>query len=344
LEKPAWRRSLDLWGGLSEVGAGAVATLQWRTALSEGDLPAALEASRRAWKHFDAAGEFGRAGQSLWSAPMITIQGGDFEPSIADAQAAVDYSRRLHVRYSEQNGLQHIARLALQRGEFERARELVAAMAARPGTMYLKDEVEFQLVESAGDPWPPGEMPAMSLAGGVESFRLHLHGIRARMLLESGDANGCEQELQAHWDAFSEYRAGAPTAWALLHAALGWTAIERAGSAELARNWYEAYGEYPEMLHTMVGSALRFRGALALRLNLVDEAHALFSDALRICEPERAVLDLGRCCLGLAEVAQMRGQVDEAREHLERAGDVFARCGAKRFLDEVLAKKEILKA
>ena len=52
----------------------------------------------------------------------------------------------------------------------------------------------------------------------------------------------------------------------------------------------------------------------------------------------------GRCLQGLAEVAERRGQHAEAMEHLDRAGELFSRHGAKLYLNRVLAKKEILKA
>jgi hypothetical protein len=39
-----------------------------------------------------------------------------------------------------------------------------------------------------------------------------------------------------------------------------------------------------------------------------------------------------------------RGEHAPAMEHLDRAGALFSRCRAKFFLDQVIAKKEIVKA
>ena len=51
------------------------------------------------------------------------------------------------------------------------------------------------------------------------------------------------------------------------------------------------------------------------------------------------------CCLqGLAEVAERRGERGQAMEYLDRAGELFSRHGAKLYLDQVLAKKQIFKA
>ena len=46
---------------------------------------------------------------------------------------------------------------------------------------------------------------------------------------------------------------------------------------------------------------------------------------------------------GLAEVAERRVEHEQALEHLDRAGELFSRHGAKLYLDQVLARKGILK-
>ncbi len=44
------------------------------------------------------------------------------------------------------------------------------------------------------------------------------------------------------------------------------------------------------------------------------------------------------------DAAARRGEQQQAMEHLDRAGELFSRYGAKLYLDQVLAKKQILKA
>ena len=61
-------------------------------------------------------------------------------------------------------------------------------------------------------------------------------------------------------------------------------------------------------------------------------------------ERERCPVEHGRNLQGLAEVAERRGEQQQAREHLDRAGELFSRHGAKLYLDQVLAKKQILQA
>ncbi len=88
------------------------------------------------------------------------------------------------------------------------------------------------------------------------------------------------------------------------------------------------------------------RGRLALRLDLIDEAEQHFRTGLEwASRPDvRFVIDQGRCHQGLAEVAERRGDLEAAREHLDAAGALFAQHGAKLYLDQVLAKKQFLKA
>ncbi len=87
-----------------------------------------------------------------------------------------------------------------------------------------------------------------------------------------------------------------------------------------------------------------FRGAIALRLGQVEEADRCFTQGLEWFTRERCPIEAGRCHQGLAEVAERRGDHALAMQHLDAAGELFARYGAKLYLDQVLAKKEILKA
>ena len=88
----------------------------------------------------------------------------------------------------------------------------------------------------------------------------------------------------------------------------------------------------------------QLRGNLALHLDLVDEAERHFRTGLEWAERERCPVEQGCNLQGLAEVAERHGEQQQAMEHLDRAGELFSRYGAKLYLDQVLAKKQILRA
>ena len=89
------------------------------------------------------------------------------------------------------------------------------------------------------------------------------------------------------------------------------------------------------------------RGALALRFGDLDAAEQHFRTGLEwASQPDvRFIVDQGRCLQGLAEVAERRGDIETARAHLDAAGALFAQHGGARlYLDQVLAKKQVLRA
>ena len=132
-------------------------------------------------------------------------------------------------------------------------------------------------------------------------------------------------------------------------AARGWgaEAIAIIGDDATARSAFEVLGRLRDtagFLQFTYEALDRLRGLLALRLGLLDDANAYFLAGLAMCERERCPIEAGRCHQGLAEVAQRRGDVARASEHLDAAGELFAKHGAKLYLDQVLAKKEIPRA
>ena len=86
------------------------------------------------------------------------------------------------------------------------------------------------------------------------------------------------------------------------------------------------------------------RGALALRLNEVDEAEDWYRTGLEWAEREWCPVEQGRNLQGLAEVAERRDNHQEAVQLLDRAAALFQEHGAQLYLGQVLAKKEILGA
>jgi len=83
----------------------------------------------------------------------------------------------------------------------------------------------------------------------------------------------------------------------------------------------------------------RARASLLLYLDRLEEAEAGFRRALAWCERERCPIEAGRCLQGLAEIAERRGDIPEAMQLLDQAGELFRQHGATFYLDQVIRRK-----
>ena len=81
-----------------------------------------------------------------------------------------------------------------------------------------------------------------------------------------------------------------------------------------------------------------------MRLERLEEAEEHYRTGLEWAERERFPVEQGRCLQGLAEVAELRDNHQEAVQLLDRAAALFQEHGAQLYLGQVLAKKEILGA
>ena len=81
------------------------------------------------------------------------------------------------------------------------------------------------------------------------------------------------------------------------------------------------------------------RGAIALALGRVDAAERWFKAGLDWGQHWGVDTTSGRNLYGLAQVEERRGDHALAMQHLDAAGALFAKRGAKLYLDQVIAKK-----
>ena len=174
---------------------------------------------------------------------------------------------------------------------------------------------------------------------------LQTSAIRSAILLALGDRGGAVREIErAH---VSSVRGEVMHQFSMLGyggevlVELGDEVFARDGAAYLAR--YPLLRSFGPFGHVNPDA---LRGWLALRFDAVDEAEQHFNTGLEwASRPDvRFGVDAGRCHQGLADVAERRGDIEAAREHLDAAGALFAQHGARLYLDQVLAKKQFLKA
>lgn len=100
----------------------------------------------------------------------------------------------------------------------------------------------------------------------------------------------------------------------------------------------------PDITATRVAGATgwcaqRVYGDWAVAFDMPADAERLYHDALEWCLRERCPIEGGRCHQGLAAIAARNRDTTAAFEHLDRAGDLFRKHGAKLYLDQVIAKK-----
>ena len=79
-------------------------------------------------------------------------------------------------------------------------------------------------------------------------------------------------------------------------------------------------------------------------LDRVDDAERWLNTGLEWASKWGVDTFAGRNLCGLAEVAERRGDHALAMQHLDAAGELFAKRGAKLYLDQVIAKKSVLGA
>jgi tetratricopeptide (TPR) repeat protein len=214
---------------------------------------------------------------------------------------------------------------------------------------YFVSIIESSLSESRGDLQKAMDgLPAVSLTRSLqslESLESGVYGVRARVAYNAGDIQMARSEMEL-WAATG---GGEPFPIDECLVVLG--------SEEIVRREYGLLTGQPRVVGSgmsiaptqdrvlgLWASLDRQRGALAMRLGMVEEAERHFRDGAAWTEREGAPVEQGRCLPGLSEIADQRGDRAEAGKLLDQAMELFQRHGAQLYLRQVLSKKEILKA
>ncbi len=316
-----------------------------REAFRERNVDEGARLSRAAFQRFDALGRtaeavriLGNLGEQLLS-PYGRLD--DAKEVVEEARA---YAGRHHIRYWEDNTTLHLAAVLLARCEFQAFDELLSGEDSRPN--WNRANLRAMRAEMAGDlSRASALLPDVSLAGGLSDWMSNIHSLRARVLWEAADIEAARFEfsrLREVEDALPGPRvdgvlvsgpsiAGVDEALpfladaAFMHAAATWAL--QAPVADFKFN-YRANRSIPGVLARVL-----------LHEGHIEKAEEYFRIALEWCERERCPVEAGRCLLGLAEVAERRGETREALAHLDRAIALFQQHGARLYLDRALALK-----
>jgi tetratricopeptide (TPR) repeat protein len=312
-------------------------------------LDLADETPRRLRAAYDYLDQRGQPGQStvalsLWSLSLFLR--GDLAAFESANEELGEYARRYGIRYIEGMAVANSCQLLLMRGDLAGAAALEAgvsgssnAVFTQLGTVSTRLLLEGRLEEAVA------ALPDANLTPQVPAS-LGIAVQRAETMLAAGRHDAAVHEFSRACALLAEHELNAPRLSAMCRLAehLEELADELfLNACEDLERRCDVMSQPPIVAQGLFPAALGF-GHLDLTRGRLDEAGRRFTDALTWSRREHCPIAEGRCHQGLAIVAERRRDHAAALEHLELAGSLFARYGVKYHLDQVLAKKEVLKA
>ena len=297
---------------------------------------------RSAHRLFDSEGDYPRAGAALQNITIAEMLAGDLDRCEAETELALEYASEHRLNNTANGSRMRLAMIAAARCDRERFDSLASEMPETSGVYNPLLLTRAMRVLRDGQPTEAQELAAVLTSRGPGAPAV-TPAVRAAMLFAEGDGQRASAELSS-WE-----QALAANPPALIFRTVGYAtaadALTALAGAKALRSHYDEICGWPSMRASYLGQGMdKVRGQFAFRLDLIDEAERHFRTGLEWAERERCPVEAGRCLQGLAELAERGGKHAEAMEHLDRAGELFSRHGAKLYLDQVLAKKEILKA
>jgi tetratricopeptide (TPR) repeat protein len=301
---------------------------------------------RGAHEYLDRRGESGQAAVALSLWALTSYTRGELEASRACFEELARYGHEHGIRYIEGLARGELSVLLLMRGDLRGAADLEAGGAGRAdavfaslGTTSRRLLLEGRLEEAVAalpDPHltlqvPAGTSIAISRVGTMHAAGRHEDATREFTRLRG---------------LFAEHDLDNARMGALCTLAENLTAFaddEFLDACDAAQHRYDSLPRAAVVSNQGDPAALGF-GHLDLARGRVDDAEGRFAGALEWSRREHCPIAEGRCHQALAMVDELRYDHAGALEHLESAGALFARYGVKYHLDQVLAKKEILKA
>jgi tetratricopeptide (TPR) repeat protein len=314
-------------------------------AMTEGRLVEAEPPLRSAHARLEGEGDFGRAGAALAILTRVELLAGDFGRASADIASALEHGMSHGINGTIQVARVRQALIAAVRCEWERFDALASEMPEHIVPYHLVVLHRGLRAAHEGRPMEGLELARQALELGAAQSR-EIVGVEeagyASILHAAGEGETASAEVRALESKLAVSTDAVLTSGTC---AVAGEALAAHSDATALRSYYDRICGWPSIRATIVGSGVdKVRGLFALRLDLVEEAEEHFRTGLEWAERERCPVEEGRNLQGLAEVVERRGEREQAMEYLDRAGELFSRHGAKLYLDEVLAKKEILRA
>jgi tetratricopeptide (TPR) repeat protein len=285
-----------------------------------------------------------------WVVKVQDVRG--LAASEAALEEALAYARRHHIRFVENSVQVAIAGRLLAHAEYDAFDAAVAAYTGGPS--WQMQGLEALRWAQAGElPRALLRLPEPDLAAGMPDWIIFTQAVRAQVLWLAGET----EAAALAWAAVLEAVPTHPLAvtidgittepFSLLNGA-GEALVHLANAAVLAAvdRWLdekEGEGPAPIFYVAYCESALRQAGLIRLWNGHLDAAETTLRAGLAWCERERCPVEAGRCLLGLAEVAERRGQCEQALADLDRAAALFGQHGAKLYLEQAQTRRTRLR-
>jgi len=316
--------------GVEDVMMVATERIGW-AAFDEGRMEDGLAALRHAHEFYAKVGHYQPAAGVLRGGAFRTMQTGRLGEGERLAAEAVAYARSVHLRFSEQLALMDLVGVAFARGDFARCEALIAETPGQ--TDFRADLYRMWIAELRGDiPAALALMVDPQRGGGAPTALSQTHAAAAGLLFHAGRADAARQALETWAQIARDSGSFCDEAPVLADCLAG------LGSDDLLQ---EIHGAYERRAGGIVYATLQgrgdaaARGAVALRLGLVQHARAQYEAGLAWAERERCPIDEGLCLLGLARLELADTDRTAADGHLDRASAIFERLGARLYLDQV---------
>ena len=276
---------------------------------------------------------------------------GKVDEGLEAGRRGLEAFTRIGARGEGDNARAFLARIALKRARFDEvdavADELRDSVTVwGPTTYALRLMLAGDLTEAA-ELLPPAERAGIaSSLGLLLSQRAHVFAVQQDEAAARAEYAGWLDAMEAM--GVVDDAAPPSLAFGLALGGMSGPAVALLGDREAA--WlYSALAEGPSATVQCASSVVlrgidTLRGELALRVDEVDRAEHWFTHGVEFGERWELALEVGCCLQGLGDVAERRSDHALAMQHLDAAGDIFSKHGVKLYLDQVLAKKEILKA
>ncbi len=303
------------------------------TSFDDGRVDEAISVWRKAHEFHVIQRQYQGAAQVLRGAAFGVLQAGLLDRGAALAREAVDYARSVHLRFPEQLALMDLAGEAFARCDFARCEALLHETPAISD--FRADLYRMWMAELRGDiPAALSLLVDPERGGGALTAVSQTHAAACGLLFHAGRFDAAQQELIAWADVARKGESFCQEAPVLSDC------LATLGSDDLLSEVHDAYEKRPggSVYAPLQGRGDGdTRGAIALRLELVDLAQERFATGLAWAERERCPLDAARCLLGLARVAVRRGETAGADGYLERASALCEEHGARLYLDQIAA-------